>query len=467
MRTRMLWSLAPAAVALLLAGPAAAEGERTFENLRYEEDWSFLENGHVTPDFFDGVKNQRLGGPWRLSFGGTTRLRYEADSNLTLGTDAARTDAFGRLRQSLNLDISRGGMFRWFSEVSHADTMSSDRAKGVRDENDADLQNFFFDFTAVPTTPHSVTFRVGRQEMAFGRERLVGPDDFANVRTTFDGMRIIGRTRRTETSLFAMRPVERLEKHDLDEPSADLMFSGIHAAFLPAPNHRIEGYAMRLHDDREMYLSEKSATLGDLTRDTIGVRYQWTRGGWMVETELAYQMGDVSDDDIRAGFGTVGAAYEFRRAAWMPRLEFGVEMATGDENPFDGRRGGFDPLFGSTRTGLGHMGITGRRNIEAVRLEVGVTPLRGMRWESGFVVSRLEAERDALSDQYGTTLRKDPTGTSGRSIGFEAHSQVSYTFMTHHTFSLEVARFWGGDVVEAGGMDDDATSGWAGYQFRF
>ena len=459
------WRAALAATALCAAS-ARAEGERTYNLLRSTESWSFLDDAGLRGgDPFDAVKSRSLGGPWRLTFGGSTRLRYEMDRDMHLGTVTETRDDFGRLRQSLHLYIARGGAFRWFTEVSHADTFGSERMQGTRDENDADVQQLFFDFTAVPMTPHSVTFRLGRQEMSFGQERLVGVDDFANVRTSFDGLRIVARTRRTETSLFAMRPLVRFE-HDMDEPNPDVAFAGLHAEFRPAARHVVQGYAMTLHDGTPSYEAEKTGDMGDTTRNTVGARYAYTHGGMVVEMEMAWQGGHQSDDSIRAGFGTVNASYQWRRAAWQPRLGFGVEMASGDADPYDGRNNTFRPLFGSTRTGLGHLGVIGRRNVQAARMEITTQPMRGMRWDSGVVVSQLDQARDAMYDQYGTSLSKNPAG-AGQHLGWEVHSQVSYRFMTHHEVALEIARFWGDDMLDTPSTQAEATWGWVGYEFKF
>jgi hypothetical protein len=462
LRTVTLARFAPAALAaLVLAGPVLAE---SFQLPSYMESWSGIQHpGSPAADMFDSVKNCNLGGKWRLSFGGSTRLRFEADDNLKLGTDGIANDQLGRLRSMLHLDISHGGMFRWYSEIAHADTLSSDRMTSGRDENDADVQDFFLDFTAVPNTPHPVTFRLGRQEMAFGNERLVGLDDFSNVRNTFDGLRIIGRTKRTETSLFGMRPVERMEEHDFDETNDAYRFLGLHSEFRPRTNHVLQGYFFSLHDDREIHSSEKTGKAGDATYNTVGARYAWTHGGFLVETELAWQGGHVSDDDINAGFGTVNASYTWQMP-WRPRLGWGVEVATGDANASDGRRGTFNPLFGSSHTGMGFMGITGRRNLEAARLGIEVLPMKGMRWSTTALVSQLEEKNDALYGERGEILRKN---AGADNVGIEVESELSYEFLTHHEIAMAVSHLWGDDVIDNAGQESDATWGWVGYQFRF
>jgi len=462
LRTVTFAHFAPAALAaLMLAGPALAD---PYQLPSYMENWGGIQRPvSPTADMFDSVKNCNLGGKWRLSFGGSSRMRFEADDNIKLGTDNVETDELGRLRQMLHLDISHGPLFRFYGEVAHADTMWSDRMASGRDENDADLQNFFFDITAVPNTPHSVTFRMGRQEMSFGEERLVGLDDFSNVRRTFDGLRIIGRTKRTETSLFALRPVERFEEHDIDEADDALGFAGIHTEFRPRNNHVVQGYFLALHDDRDQFISEKTGLTGDQTTRTIGARYEWTHGGFIVETELAWQDGHVSDDDIDAGFATVNASYGWHMP-WRPRLEWGYEIATGDNDGFDGNRGTFNPLFNSSHTGMGFMGVTGRRNLEAARLGIEVMPMKGMRWCSTVIASQLEEDRDSLYGERGDVLRKTP---GANDVAIEVESEVSYQFLGHHEVAMAVSHLWGGDVINSAGQESDATWGWVGYQFKF
>ena len=468
MRTTTLLRGAFLASTLAATVATAETTDSPYRTLHVDEDWSFLDADDMRGlDMFDVVKDRKLGGPWRLTFGGSTRLRFEMDDNPKLQTDPVDQDELGRMRQMLHLDISRGRMFRWFSEISAADTIGNERMASCRDENNPDVQNFFFDFTAVPTSSHPVRFRLGRQEMAFGDERLVSPDDFANVRTTFDGLRIDASTPRTNTAVFCTRPVERMDEHQLDAPSDELTFGGVYFTFDARPNHRLEGYALVLHDDEDAHVAESTGKAGDETRNTVGCRYEWGHGGWGVELEMAWQGGHSSDDGVQAGFGTANGSYTWRKASWTPKIDFGVEMATGDDDPMDGHRGTFDPMFAGSHEMLGHVGVTSRRNLQCARIGIETTPLRNLHWTSAVLCSRLDEAQDALYDETGAPLRKDVTGTAGRGVGWEAHSTVSWTFAVHHQVTLEVARFWGGDVVKSLGDRPNAAWGWVGYEFRF
>ena len=76
-----LITLFAALVALATCLPADA-GARKYNVLRWTEDWSWLESEMPSDsDPFDAVKNVELGDDWRFTFGGSFRLRFEADDN--------------------------------------------------------------------------------------------------------------------------------------------------------------------------------------------------------------------------------------------------------------------------------------------------------------------------------------------------------------------------------------------------
>ncbi|HUU99292.1 MAG TPA: hypothetical protein VM487_26460 [Phycisphaerae bacterium] len=67
-----------------------------FFNLRYDEDFSYLEGEAQTyrKDFFDPIKNIRLGEDLRLSIGGEFRFRMDAETNKGFDASARRQDTF-------------------------------------------------------------------------------------------------------------------------------------------------------------------------------------------------------------------------------------------------------------------------------------------------------------------------------------------------------------------------------------
>jgi hypothetical protein len=88
----------------------------------------------------------------------------------------------------LHADFHAGEHFRAFVMGKSALVTDRELIGGRRtvDQDEADLQDAFVDLmTTVGDT--KLLLRSGRQEMAFGKQRLISPLDWANSRRTFDG----------------------------------------------------------------------------------------------------------------------------------------------------------------------------------------------------------------------------------------------------------------------------------------
>ena len=67
-----------------------------FQTLRYNEDWSALQDCAQRADFFDSAKYIPLStnADWYLSFGGEARLKYELYTEAVLNQKPADDDGF-------------------------------------------------------------------------------------------------------------------------------------------------------------------------------------------------------------------------------------------------------------------------------------------------------------------------------------------------------------------------------------
>lgn len=455
-----------AAVAQTTA-PAPKPPSRSYALLRFDENWSWVGVQEApVEDAFDVLKNRSLGGEWRFTAGGSSRLRFEWDDNRTLGASPWDEDQVWRFRALAYFSFQHAKHFRWFVEAKYTDSWGTDRPVGPTWTGDPDLENFFLEGTAASETPHPVTFRFGRQELLFGKQRLVGPLDWASERRTFDGGSIISRTPRTTTQLFGVRPLTR-EVHSVDSATDGVMFWGLHESFKPAAGHVLEGYVLVLDDARDVFVSESGGEKGDVFKSTWGVRYQFEKNGWLGETELDWQTGNWTDDDFEAYSVTATGGYQWGKAAWKPKLHGGFDVASGDEDPSDGTKETFDQLFPTGHLWFGHADLVGRRNIRSVRAGLDLEPRKGLRWETSFHRFWLDQAEDALYDASGAAIRRDPTGAAGRDVGWEVDTWLGYTFKQHHQVALEICWFQAGEFIEETGDGDDVLFAWIGYELRF
>ena len=464
--TTLLVTLALPCVAA--TAPPAAPKQRTYQALRFEEDWSWLaKTPPATKDAFDEVKWHPLGGAWHLTLGGSSRARAEADWNKTLGASPHENDTLGRLRGFVDLDIGHARDFRWFAEIRAADTCGSSRPKPALFQDAIDMNDFFLEGTFASATKHPVAVRAGRQELLFGQEKLVSPLDWSGTHRTFDGLSVIASTPRTKTTVFVTHPVAH-QPHEIDKAISNVDFFGVNASLRLEPGQLLETYAFGKYDNNHAYAAEDGATMGSLRCRTYGAHYQLdVKSGWSLDTEWALQDGSVSTDSIRAFIGSVTGGHQWAKSPWKPKISLGLDEASGDSNPADGTRGTFDQLFPLSHRYFGHMDLVARQNVKAARVQVETFPRKGLKWETQLHGFRLASNRDALYDATGKVVRRDATGASGGDVAVEIDSIVTFAWKTHHWVGFEVCHWWSGDFISATGSGKDATYVWAGYEFKF
>src|SRR6266540_1208534 len=87
-------------------------------------------------------------------------------------------------------DAQLGSHFRAFGQVQSS--LEDFRNGGPRptDRDDFDLHQAFFDASTTWHDENAVTLRAGRQELAYGSQRLISVRDSPNNRLAFDAVRV-------------------------------------------------------------------------------------------------------------------------------------------------------------------------------------------------------------------------------------------------------------------------------------
>src|SRR2546429_6534930 len=91
----------------------------------------------------------------------------------------------------IHADAHLGDYFRVFTQFKSG--LEDGRTGGPRptDRDDFDLNQAFFDAHVPFAELDSLTFRAGRQELAYGSSRLISAREAPNVRLSFDGVKAI------------------------------------------------------------------------------------------------------------------------------------------------------------------------------------------------------------------------------------------------------------------------------------
>ena len=439
----------------------AQDGALKFENLRFEEDWSaYPENREA--GFPDSLKKIQLTDTIWTSIGGELRARAEIWSNFEFSR--ANDEAFLLYRAFVHADTHFNEHWRVFSEIRYSGLTERDLPGGRRDKLDADygdIWNFFVE-AQYPIGELAATFRLGRQELQFGKERLISPLDWSNNRRIFSGglVRLEDVQNAWTVDLFITAPVI-IDRKSLNKNDRDHLFSGAYLT-KKLSTDRIYGFDAYLL----AYISDNGAAINE-DRYTLGGRI-W--GGLVsnlnYDVEAAYQFGDLGTTDIRAYMFTADLTYTFSELTGVPWITAGFGYASGDNNAFDGKSETFDPLFPLGHAFLGYIDAVGRQNIVDIHATVGAWPIENkLRVRADFHRFWLAEKNDALYNAGGVPVQSG-IGTEN-DVGIEIDLTALYKFGAHTSLLVGYGHFFAGDFIEISvpGKDIDFFFTQIGYTF--
>jgi hypothetical protein len=266
-----------------------------------------------------------------------------------------------------------------------------------------------------------VTIRLGRQELVYGEQRLVGHVGWLNAARSFDGVKVTLRTPAVQVDTFATSLVRVGD--GLDRSGAGHRFAGAYAATTRiVPKATVEPFFFW---KRDVNLGTEAGAVGDLELATIGLRIAGRLTARLdYGAEVAVQRGSLGTDTVRAWAGH----WQVRESLPGPgavRVIAEYNHASGDEDPGDGVRGTFDQLYPTPHDKYGLADQIGWKNLHHVRGGVEFAPLAALPVTATYHAWWLAEPRDALYAASGAPVARVITGAAGRRVGQELDVQAS------------------------------------------
>lgn len=426
------------------AEPAA--DRPAFQNLRFEEDWSNFDREAIAKkDFFDPIKNVEIGEKVHLSVGGELRVRGEFWENF--GFVETNDEFFVQFRTFLHTDWRFGEHARLFVQGKFATSSDRDLPGGRRpalDMDEGDLWNAFFELKFKPGK-QTYLARVGRQELQYGAQRLISPLDWSNNRRIFEGalFRTKNDERQWQLDAFWTRPVV-IDPYDFNEAAPGRDFAGAYFTKKGLGPLGLDAYLL---------YSEKINVDDD--RFTWGSRlFGSFQNGLAFDAEGGYQHGHADSLDVSAWMLAAEATYTFAEPRFKPWVALGIDFASGDGDPDDGRLETFDQLYPLGHAYLGYTDFVGRQNIIDLHATTGVKlPVKKattLRMDVHHFW--LADEEDALYNAGGGVVR--PGGAGERDVGWEIDLTANVNIGPHTKFAAGYSVFLPGQFIDATGPDD-------------
>jgi hypothetical protein len=441
-----------------------------FGAVRYFEDWSVLADG-APPDETDpfdpvkyiGVQEEKK--IW-ISIGGQVRGRVEAWHDFAFGSPSTPHETYGLARYRIHADVHATEYVRGFLEIKSAFCTDRDLPGGERtlDVDEFAFQNAFVEGKAPLGDMGSVLLRLGRQELIFGKQRLVSPLDWSNTRRTWDGFRVDLDIKGWKASLFWTQfvPVDRYEIQDI--PDHRHRFYGVHVEGKPWPDGELNVYWLSHERGGPIWIN---GTWGGETRHTVGLRIggKAPGGGLDFDFETAGQFGSLGGEDINAYMAAAQLGYNLPGSA-KHRLWAAVDYASGDLQPGGGVET-FSHIYPLGHAYLGFIDIIGRQNIVAfsagAKLEL---PLKGLSAVAAGHLFYRAHDNDSLYSASAGIVRWG-FGTEAMWVGGEVDLVLKYAFDTHLLCMLGYSQFYPGGFVYRTGTARETRFGYLQVQYTF
>lgn len=441
------------AVALILTMASAAGGAiaQTYQPFRYDDDFRYLRQPHHRVDFFDPIKDIRLGGDAWLSIGGELRERVESVVNPGFGLRGGAGDTYGLHRALLHADLHVGDVFRLFVQLGFQEQSGRDPVTST-DVNRFDLAQGFIDITLPVLAGQGPTMRAGRQEVGLGSQRLVSARDGTNIRRAFDGFRVFERFGDTRVDLFALWPVLAKDGTFDDRPDGRQALWGVYVTTpVPVvPSLKADLYYLGFRNERGQF----GGITGEEIRHSFGLRLFGAASGFDWNLEGTLQVGGFANQDIFAGSLAADIGFTLADLPWKPRLGLKANYASGDSARGDGRLGTFNPLYPRLPY-FSEATLIAPANLIDIFPSLRIEPLPGVSLSIGWDFLWRASRQDAV---YGSPFTAYPrtAQSRGRQIGHQLVVEAQWRINAHLTLSGSYVHFTAGDALrEAGGRDVD------------
>jgi hypothetical protein len=403
--------------------------------------------------------NQYL--PSWLRFNGESRLRFEGFT----GSAFRRSSSDDRLLTRLRINA----LIRPFSRLTFSVQGQDTRVFGTRlrpilpsQQDAAELRLASVEIGNSERDP--VSLRVGRQELVYGEQRMIGNNSWRNSAQAFDAAKVLLRYGIARVEIFAASAV-------VSEPGMNRRIAG----------NNIHGMYGSIGDRRRRLTVEPFLLwrLNPVSRTETGAPAHFdakysgfhafgsTDGGWDYDAETAFETGRAGSDSLGAWAGHWRGAYTSYLGATRARWIVEYNRASGDARRGDGRQGGFLPPYPAVHDRFGLSDQIGWRNLHHLRTgaELRLAPRFQLMpaVQNYWVASRL----DGVYTPSGVMLARVESGARSRRTGWEANLSTVWTISNLLQVNFGFAHLFPGDFLRQATPGVAYNSGFCVVSYRF
>lgn len=383
--------------------------------------------------------NQKL--PQWLKVRGEFRERVEGFQNL--GFTEGRDDGYALSRVRFNVAVTPNKHLSFQANVHDARVGGKTVGPTTAPfRGPFDLRTAFAD---VGSSTAPVAARIGRQELAFGEQRLLGHLAWVNTGRAFDAARVTLRSKAFQVDIFGASIVRSLPDGFDKSGNGNRLVGAYATTGKLIPKGTFEPYVIFRHDEN---LRSELGPFGSIEQATIGAR---TAGrlplGLDYGVEMAMQRGTLADDSISAWAGH----WQLRES--LPgkgavKLTTEYNFATGDKSGTDGTRATFDQLYPTGHDKLGLADQVGWRNVHHLREGFEFSPVKATPISVNYHSWWLAEKTDGLYNAGGARIAFVAGGAASSHVGQEIDFQVTRALTPQLQLAAGYAHMFTGKFLE-------------------
>jgi len=448
---------------LLLALKGTAQSYPDFKSLRYDEDYSFLQNDTLKDNAYKSLKFTPLdkSGNTNIGFGGDLRYQYFYEKNGNWGDAPVDNDGYVLGRFLLHTDFHTGDFFRAFLQIQGSSADSRMDPSPV-DSNPLEVHQAFLDIILMRSAGNKLTLRTGRQELSYGSQRLVSVREGPNNRQSFDALKLMAVKGNYAADFFYSHYVVASDGIFDDDSNAKRQFWGSYFQINKVPAIKnVDLYYFGYHRENAFFDDGQ----GTEKRHSVGTRLSGRYGNWRYDAEAVYQFGSLEEKEISAWTASINTGYQFSTIPFHPEIGIKGEVISGDRQIGDHQLGTFNPLF--PRGGyFGLASLIGPSNLIDFHPSLNLEISKNIEWIIDYDMFWRHSTNDGLYAPSGAMIY--PTGTSdSRKIGNQIESEIVFQPNQYLYFRLEATWFAAGDYIKQSGPGKDIFFAGTTVQLRF
>ena len=393
----------------------------------------------VPPAAFSPMTSLNDALPRWICFTAGYRSRYEGYTGGNF--QAGNSDAYVLTRFRLGVALKPSDWFRVYAELQDADAFWRD-PKIPPYQSTWDLRRAYVDIG--DSERDIIAFRVGRQDLSFGWQRLLGTSYWRNASKGWDAAMMIVNWKMLKLNAFAAAPVIVFD-NGLSHHQAGNDLHGLYGRLRNlVPRSDLEPYLLW---HLSPGIKTKQGGLANLDEKTAGLHWIGTAANFDYDAEIADQFGSIGRDGIRAWGWSAITGYTWASWRWKPRLSFKYDYASGDRNPNSNVHGTFDQLYPNIHDHHGLADQVAWQNLISVRTVLRVSVRRNWMISTAYNDWWLASAKDGFYNSSGTIVARDPKGLSGRHIGTELDAQTSYRIDRNLELGSGIGHIFAGEFL--------------------